>query len=78
MKIIIETPKKSAKTRISCIDATPSAVRICAEHYTNRKGMCITQGYPVPCKVEYIFNDSANQIEEFETLKFEDHANIEK
>ncbi len=71
IKIIFETPFKGARTRVSCVNALPSAVRICNEEYTNRRGMCVTQGYPIPCKMEFIFDDFTNQIQEVKTLIFE-------
>ncbi len=71
VKIIIETPFKGAKTRVSCVNVVPSAVRICNDEYINRRGMCITRRYPIPCKVEYIFNESENQIEAINTLMYE-------
>lgn len=71
LKLIFETPSKGAQTRVSCINALPSAIRICNEEYTNRRGMCITQGYPIPCKMEFIFNEKENQIQEVKPLIFE-------
>lgn len=71
IKLIFETPIKGARTRVSCINALPSAIGICNGDYTNRRGMCATKGDPIPCKVEYIFDEKTHQIQEVNTLIFE-------
>ena len=69
--ITIETPKKGDRTRITCKNALPSAIRICSEEYNNKRGMCVTRNLPIPNKVEFIFDETLNEIQQITNLNFE-------